>query len=114
VIRADHGTAPEGAATITGGAVEPHASAVIKEPEAQRRTPHRVFAGLAISYYDDARTPFFVTYDDGDLDHPNCVLLELNGSTVRTHPAAPGTSLRDCSERDAWSRVIGRALYAPE
>ena len=114
VIRADHGTAPEGAATITGGAVEAPAGAAIAGSEAQRRAPHRVFAGFRIAYYDDARTPYFVTYDDGDLAHPDCVLLELDGRTVRAHPAAPGTSLRDCSERDAWSRVVGRTLYAPE
>ncbi len=114
VIHADRGTAPEGAAPITGGAVESHVGAAIPEPEAQRRTPRRVFAALAISWYDDARTPYFVTYNDRDLVHPACVLLEWTGDTVRAHPAAPGTSLADCSGRDAWSRVVGRMLYAPE
>ncbi len=96
------------------GAVESDAGAAVPGSEAQRRTPRRVFAGLAISWYDDARTPYFVTYDDRDLVHPACVLLEWTGSTVRAHAAAPGTSLRDCSERDAWSRVVGRMLHAPE
>jgi hypothetical protein len=114
VIHADRGTAPEGAAPITGGVAGSHASAAITGPEAERRTARRVFAGLAISWYDDARAPYFVTYDDRDLVHPACVLLEVNGSTVRAHAAAPGTSLGDCSERDAWSRVVGRRLYAPE
>ena len=114
VVHADRGAAPEGAAPITRSAVESDAGAAFTAPEAQRRTPRRVFAGLAISCYDDTRTPYFVTYDDADLVHPDCVLLELNGSTVRAHRAAPGTSLRDCSERDAWSRVVGRTLHAPE
>jgi hypothetical protein len=103
-----------GAGALTGGAAVTAAGPSVTGPEAPRPVSLRVFAGLAISYYDDARTPFFVTYDNQDLIHPDCVLLELQRGAVRAHRAAPGTSLRDCSERDAWSRVVGRALHAPE
>ena len=74
----------------------------------------RVFMALAISYYDGARVPYFVTYDDSNLGHPDCALLELSGAGLRVHPAAPGTTLRECSDREAWSRVVGRTLHAPE
>ncbi len=114
VIRAGHDAARESVVAITRGAAATAAVAAITEPEGPRPASLRVFAGLAISYYDDARTPFFVTYDNSDLVHPDCVLLELQADRVRAHRAAPGASLRDCSERDAWARVVGRTLHAPE
>jgi len=113
ILDADRDAASRRAVAITGGG-----SPVLPATT----VPRLLSRGAAASCVRGARNfvlrrralPYFVTYDDSNLGHPDCELLELIGAGLRAHVAVPGTTLRECSDREAWSRVVGRTLHAPE
>jgi len=114
ILDADRDAAPRGSVAIPGAGPSRPSGGDGPATAVTGARPRRVFAALAIAYYDDARAPYFMTYDDSNPGHPDCALLELSGAGLRVHAAAPGAKLRECSDRKAWSRVVGRTLHAPE
>ena len=107
------------------------AGKLIAQQEFEAGGPGRVFSKPAVSFYDDAGTPYLVTFrdpwaeeqPDGSqprmsasnerLEQITCELITVGPNAPPALPAPPGHKIADCSTAEVWSRVLGRRLRDP-
>jgi hypothetical protein len=72
--------------------------------------PNRVFLQPMVTFYDEGATAYFATMRAGLNVTPNCALLAVGAGEVRSVAGSPTMELRDCSQADNWTPMVGRAL----